>query len=323
MMGLYTGTKYRMGHMGYVVMAAQSGLRVLPTRIIDPDPQSNVVTHAGIAPLPAWAVNDNVQPLEGAGAYKDLAEIPRRREYNITTSIQVQSGTFLKKAVRNIASPPAAHVLGLEAFAMEIGVMSNYADEAYAVQGLDCLFNTLTFNIAEMQFLTADVDLWPSVLVNATPQVQAAVGFPDAGIPQGVLRWEQITWNVAGTDYKPLIQNIRLNFANNLRRQGMRAILLGGGGTEYNISRTAFKTLPGMEKLTLAYSLYDTPPAALREPYNWGTVQGLASDGGSNICRVTIDHHYASNFRQQQTAANEPVMYTMDIAAIGITIADS
>jgi len=319
-MPLYANTKYRMGHMGYVVMKAQNALLVLPTTIIDPDAQSNIVTHAGIAPLPAWAINENIQPLEGAGAYKDLAEIPRRREHNITTSIQVQSGTFLAKAVRNIASPPAAHVLGLEAFAMEIGVMSDYADEAYAVQGLDCLFNTLTFNIAEMQFLTADVDLWPSVLVNGTPQAQAAVGFSPV---QGVLRWEQITWNVGGTDYKPLIQNIRLNFANNLRRQGMRGILLGGGGAEYNISRTAFKILPGMEKLTLAYSLYDTPPAALREPYNWGTVEGLASDGGSNICRVTIDHHYASNFRQQQTAANEPVMYTMDIAAIGITIADS
>lgn len=312
-MTLYGSAVYRMGHQGYVRWKAQSALLCGPTVTTDPTPQTGVSNLLGICPLPAWDKNENLQPLNGAGSYRDLNEIPTLREVSLSVNVQVQDGGFFANAVRGPVG--AGTVLGLPLFAVELGVLADFSD-TYCVQGLDCLVNNCNFTAAERQFFTAQLDIWPHVLVNATPQ---SVSYED---PEDVIRWERITVTNAQTDYKPIIQSVRVSIANNLRRVGMRGYCSTESG-ENQISRTCLRQLPGLERITVAYTLYDSPPAALREPADWGQVELYGESAGGDKIRITLNHQHASRIRQQEANANDPVMFALEGLGRGITIANS
>jgi hypothetical protein len=312
-MALYGNGVYRMGHQGYVRWGPQAALLCGPTVAADPAPQSGVSSLLGITPFPGWDKNENMQPLNGAGAYLDLNEIPTLREVSIPLNVQVQSGTFFANVVR--WAPGEGTTLGLPLFALELGILDGFGD-GYCVQGLDCLVNSCNFTAAERQFFTANLDIWPHVLINATAQ---DVSYAET---EDVIRWERISVSNASTDYKPIIQNVRLSITNNLRRVGMRGYCASGiPPVEQQISRTALRQLPGLERITVSYTLYDSPPAALREPADWGQVELLGESAGGNMIRITLNHQHASRMRQQEANANDPVMFALEGMGRGITIA--
>lgn len=324
-MSLYTGTTFRTGSFGYTAWAAQAAQLVANYNDQgDPDVamQAGVTTLLGIAPVPAFEINDNIMPVEGAGYHQDWNEIPRRRECSFRQAVQIQDGTFLANAIRSDTYVGGKD--GLPLFTIEQG----WTDEnPYRIQGVDCLINSLSLNVQETQFVTADLDIWPMAVIRESPTTQTS--FPAYTPPEDVLRWEQLSWTstVTGTsvDLKPCLQNLRFSVSNTLSREGMRKRLTDGAtpAVELAISRTPREILPGLEKLQLAYTLYDLPTSlSPANPKDWGTVVLLAQNAdASKTLRITIDHHYCTRIGQQQANAGDILTFTADVAAMGVVIA--
>ena len=315
---------YRTGGFGYVAYAAQTvplvdNYNVADGSDVDPDVQDSVSTLMGACPVPSWTVQDNLVPAEGAGYHRDWGQGLMRKECSFRQPVQVQDGAFLAKAIRAVNYTGGKD--GLPLFTTEMG----WTDEnAWRQQGLDCLINTMTLNYQEMAFVTADLDIWATAVLNTSEMPES---YPSYSPPEDVLRWEQLHWTATldsvNYDLRTLLQSARLSVSNNLSREGHRKMLLDENGAELAVSRTCREIVPGMEKLQLSYTVYDLPSGFNpNNPADWGTVVLLAQNSGATkTLRVTLDHHYASRIQAAQVGPREHLTYNMDISAMGIAIA--
>lgn len=317
-MGELTTAVFKKGIRGYWAIKAQSAELVSPTAITDPTVVTGVSTRVGIGPVAAWDLNENTMPLEGAGSYRDLGEIGRRREIGCRANLQITNGTFLANAIRDLEDVGSTTRKGLPLFTTDIAWAGDGGGNA---QLLDCLVNGLVINAAEMQYLTADLDIWAiAARAGSTPAI------PTVSTPADVLRWEQLAVSSdtqGGDDLMPILQSVRVSVNNGLRRVGMREQLFSGSD-ELAISRTARTILPTMEKIQVQYTLRAGSP--VDSNVDWGSTVLLASNGATptpQVCEIIIDHSYASRVAQNQVGPNEVLTYAVDAAAFGIGIYDS
>ncbi len=317
-MGLYANAEYRVGFQGYLKYKTQAGLLVPTTQVVDPSIQPGVDTVVGPCQLPAWNINDNFSPVEGIGSAKDVGQHPGRRECDIRTQLFVANGELLEWAVRDHTTTPVdvSTVKGLKLLCLEIGTDADYGDE-YAKQALDALFSSLRVECAENQKVTADMEWWAVGMIDATPDT--SVGVPESD----VLIWQYITWDINGTDYKPILSRVTVSVNNTLERVGSRN-QLGATGSEEEISRTPYGIRPKMEKLQVQYGLHDKLPDALLTGADWGTVTLHAEQPGAGAGRkrldIEIDANYLNRRGQGQVGANNMLTFTADTASHGITI---
>lgn len=319
-MGEFSGAYFLKGVKGYWAIKAQtSGALVTPTTIADPATQTGVTTRVGVGPVASWDKGENIQPLEAAGSYTDLGEIGRRREVGCRAQLSIVNGTFLGNAIRDVSDLTTTRK-GLPLFTTEIGFVGT---GGYTMQLIDTLLNGLTFNASEGQYLTAEADMWAMC---AIPGGSAAI--PTLTTPVDVLKWRELvvtSVTQGGDDLMPLLQSVRMTVGNNCERVGMRGELFSGGpATELAISRTPSIILPHMEKVQLSYTLRGRSPVATN--LDWGKVVLLASNGATptpQVCRIEIDHHYASRQAMNQTGPNDVMTYSVDAPAFGIQIYDT
>jgi len=246
-----------------------------------------------------------------------------RRESTIRVSqMQFADGSFLLGALRDHAAPDTAGtVKGLPLFACEYGTDAAYgATGAIAEQGVDCLINTVRIDAAELQPLTADVEIWPHVIL---PQ-DAPLEDP-AFAAANILLWQHLTWDIGGTDYHPILSRVSLSVSNNLSREGQRQVLLDVEEAELAISRTPYVIVPHIETVQVQYTLRDRLPAELLTTGDWGEVVLAAAQPGSGAGRgyftATISHSFLNSETFQQAAANQQMSFTVDAPAYAVEFA--
>ena len=323
---LYTNGQYRVGGEGYLTAAAQPSALVLPTALADPSPRTGVTSLLGFCDLPSRQKAESLQPVETIGMMRVAAHNVGQRTYQLGVSrVLVADGTWLAYAVRNHQDPDApGTVRGLQLITYEYGTTSEYgAAVGWAEQALDGLINSLRLSYQEGQPVTANLDIWPAVILEGvTPQVSVGVpGFAP-------LHWVNCTWMIDGVDYKPILAGTDITITNNLIRHGMRN-QLGALGSELAISRTAYAITPGPENLQVRHRFRDDLPAALRGTADWGTLTLRAEQPGTGAGRpffqVAIDHNYldvrggdAANARTPQMWSTTNLAYAIELTA-GLT----
>lgn len=330
-MTIYANAAYRVGHMGYCQYKGQSAPRVAPGATTDPDCSGDTGTVAiGPCSVPGYDRSENMQPIESAGNMAlDLENIPGRREESIRTTVQVANGAFFadtaKAIIRDRTTPQAAGLRkGLQLHSVYMGIGSQFNYQRMTHVGVDCLVNSVGFNIAEGRPLTANVEWWPIAICEEDADLTPAV--PDAG----VLNWGHLAVTNNGTDYHPILGGVRLQASNNLMRIGMRKEL-ATGGVEEKISRTPYSIEPGMEKIMASLTLHDLLPQGMRREGKWTEVASVGlrvraahPDSGYVTTRryVQIDIGDICLAREglQEVAAGRPYSWSVDLTAIGASI---
>jgi len=332
-MALYANAAYRAAYQGYIVAAKQSGVLVPPDATADPTPNISPDLAIGLCQLPAWNITENFQPVESIGSMRDVSYIPGRREATISTRILVSDASIFANAdattpsyvaIRNHDDPDAAGTVnGLQLVAIEVGTAQAYGN-AFGKMGVDCLLNTLRFTFGENQPVTAEAEFWPIALLDVTPQQQTHP-LPAGNAIQPLI-WQQVQWNIGGTDYKPILASVTVSITNNLQRIGTRNLIFDATDPtqEEAISRTPYKILPGLEKVQVTYQLHDKLPAALATTSDWGQVTLHAEQPGSGAGRcyltVRIDHHFLNRHGMGEVPAGQPITFTADVAAFAVQI---
>jgi hypothetical protein len=315
---LFTGGDFHAGHQAYGFYKALSAAAVAFDDLTDPALETEVSTPMGLMTFPGAQVTNNFQAIETIGSSMDVAQVPGRREVDLNTRIQVADGTFLLNALRDRSNLDGTDaVLGLPLFAAECGIGSDFGASAWAYQYLDCLMNSLRLDYREGQPVSADVQIMAMVeLAQASP---AALALSDAD----VLMWTHLSWVVGGIDYRPILSECGLQINNNVQRTGIRNVLMSGA-TELGISRTCYKQVPLLEKITVNFGMYDRIPAALATANDWGTLTMRAevpgTGAGRNYFEVAISHNFLNRSNRQQTPANQIMRWTGDNAAYGVVI---
>ena len=316
-MSEYASAHFIKGVKGYWTTKLQAtGALVTPTTVADPAAQTGVTTRVGVGPVAAWEGSENAQPLEAAGSYTDLAEIGRRREVGCRAQLSLVNGAFLANAIRDVTSLTYTRK-GLPLFTTEVGFVGT---GGYTVQLIDTLLNSVTFNASEGQYLTAEAEMLAITAITG-----GAAAIPAVTVPTDVLKWRELSVTAetqGGDDLMPLLQSVRVTVNNNCERIGMRPQYFSGQN-ELAISRTPMTILPHMEKVQVSYTLRGRSPVATN--LDWGTVTLLATNGAVSpqVCRIVIDHHYASRQAMNQTGPNDVMTYTVDAPAFGIGIYDT
>ena len=317
-MALYANAIYRGAHEGYLFYGNQASKLVASNAVADPVAQATA-TCVGIGPFPSVTNSHNQQPVQGIGSGRVIAYVPGRREATIRASqLQFADGTFLLNAVRNHAAPSTAGtVKGLRLFTCEYGTDTAYAN-SLAEQGIDCLMNTMRFDAAENQPLSADVEIWPQcIITQSTPKTAPAVAASD------ILLWQYLSWSIGGTDYHPILARVSVSVSNNLSREGMRQKTLSGGN-EIAISRTPYVIVPHIETIQVQYTLRDRLPSTLRTAENWGAVTIRAEQTGTGAGRdyfqAVITNNFLNTESFQQAAANQQLSFTVDVPADAIAL---
>jgi hypothetical protein len=318
---LWTGSRFPVGYEGYFYAAAQGSQYVTPTTVTDPSPKGSLAA-IGPCALPGWEQNENMRPVEGIGSGRVLSAVPGRRECSLSTRIDVCDPAFLTTTgnfVRDHASPSGAgKVNGMNLLLCEIGFPSAYPEDAWAVRGVDCLAQSLRLEIAEMQNVTADVELWPICFVRVTPPASAPP--PSSCVP---MIWQTISLVHNGIDYLPGLAGISIGVNNNLERVGSRRMLPVGGSPEFAISRTPVRIKPKLEQLTVSYRWHTIPPVALWSVFNAGQVVITAAQPGTGSragLRITLSNNYMSRVSGQQAQANAMFSASSEMLAHAITI---
>jgi len=317
-MALYGSAIYRGAHEGYLFYGNQGSKLVASNTIADPTAQATA-TCVGISPFPSVTDTQNQQPVQGIGSGRVLNYVPGRREQTIRVSqLQFANGTFLLNAVRDHSDPDkAGTVKGLQLFACEFGTDLGYAN-AIAAQGIDCLINTLRVDAAEMQPLSADVEIWPQcIIAQATPKTTPAPAASD------ILLWQYLSWSMGATDYHPILARVSLSVSNNLSREGMRQKLLSGS-TELAISRTPKIVVPHIETVQVQYTLHDRLPSTLRVANDWGAVtlraEQTGTGAGRDFFQAVISHNFLNTEAFAQAAANQQMSFTVDVPAYAVAL---
>jgi len=318
-MGLYGSGNFRAAHQGYAHYKLQTSRLVAMSAVADPSLQGTVNTAIGVCSLPALNRDEGIRDVEGIGASRDLAKVPGLRTYTMQTRIEVANGTFLTYAIRDRSDPDKAGTVGgLQLLTIETGTDPAFGD-GYAEQALDCLINSLSLDIAENQNLVADVEIWPAVALEQPSP--ATIVLPAAD----VLYWSNLTVKDAGgTDYHSILSRASVRVQNGLQRRGMRQQFGALGTAELAISRTCYKIVPLLEKLTLSYGLHDRLPSALRDTDDWAAVtlraEAAGTGAGRKYVQVVVDHNYLNRQGRQQAPANQMLTWTVDTASYAVAI---
>lgn len=317
-MALFNAANYRAAHQGYAFYQAQGSQLVQPNATSDPSLQSIAKNWIGPVDFPGLNRNENFNPIEAIGSSRDMGFFPGRREADAGVRIQVADASFLEYAIRNRTDPDAAGTIkGLQMLAMEIGTWDDFGD-GYAWQLLDSLINTTQITFAENSPVTATADLWPIVALEQ-PTPKSTITVPDANL----LIWPHSGFDIAGTDYHPIVSRAQISINNGLRRVGTRQ-QSGALGSELEISRTPYAIIPTLEKLRVSYQLHDNVPDSLRTTADWGTVTMSATHpNGTHDLQIQIDQNYLNREGQQQTGANNILQFSADSASRAITITAS
>jgi len=321
-MPLYAGARYGAGFQSIVRYEAQTEQLCPPTWITDP--VAPVCTGiAGPASVPGWDLNENMRAVEGAGSGRDLAQVPGRRECTVSLRLDVADATFLTGAFRSHAvplpgTPGTGWINGLRLMALQFGIGSQYS-EAWSEVGVDALWNSLRFEVAENQNMTADGELWPMAFVTGAPATSAP---PASPVP---IIWQTVQLLNDSTDLKPILAGITFSLNNNLERVGSRALMPIAGipAREQAISRIPFAIRPRLEKLTVQYRLHDVPPNSLLTTFNMGLFRIYGEEPGigarRNCVTVDITNNHMGRVRGQQVTANNILTYETEHAAYAVT----
>lgn len=317
-MAIYTDAKYRVGFQGYFAYGAQAAAICTPQLITDPAAQT-AGTIAGPCALPGVDTSHNVRPLEAIGAGKAQYLMVGRRDHSLRTQIMVADGAFLAYAIRSHSGAVGAGTRkGLQLLTCEVGTDVNIGD-AIADNAIDCLINSLRIEYAEGQPMTADIEIWPTIIVpQTTPKTAPAAPGAD------VLLWQHCTWTVGSTDYKPILSRASFSINNSLQRNGIRPHLADVTSVEPALSRAAYSIEPGIEQVQVSYTLKDRLPAALREVDDWGTVTMRAEQPGTGAGRrfaqIVLSHAVLNRHALGQTPAGQMLSWSVDQAGYTIAI---
>jgi hypothetical protein len=323
-MALYGGAKYNAGYMGYMRATNQASQLCPITQITDPALQTmSGATLIGPGGQPSYQINENQGFVDTIGSGRSEGQYPGRRECQFGQRIEVADATFLTLGLRSHTVPgtrATGFVNGLQLFTAEFGVASDYADTSWAMQGIDCLMNSVRMEFAENQAATAQVDVWPICLLEQTSP--AAKGLPTYRVP---ITWQTISWMVGGVDYKPLLAGLSVGWQNGLQRVGVRNVL-GTGGVEYAISRTCNEIIPGLEVLQMQARLHGRLPAGGLAAVGSGigafTIYGeVPGFGAGRPCvTIVITYNYLRTVGGQEAQANAVLGFTADYAARYIAV---
>lgn len=319
-MPLYTSPNYRVGMQGYLAYAPQAAAYCGPAVILDPAVVGSVNNFVGPCDNPGWQLSEGTRPVQGIGESLDVGVVDGRREFSMSTRLQIANAQILTQAIRAHTEPDVAgSVKGLPRLTIETGADAAFADADLAYQGLDALCNSLRIEYAENQPVQADMEFWPIARIpQPTPQSPWNTG----GYPSGqILVWQHMTWSFGGTDYKNILSRASITLNNNLERVGSRA-MLGVGASELNISRTPYAIVPKLESLQVQYTLYDQIPNAVTR--NLGAVTLYAVQpgvgAGRNYLQVVITNNLLSQRSQTQGPANQMMMFSASTASYAIAI---
>lgn len=329
MMPIYTDAIYRAGYQLYLGWVKQTAHVVALDATSDPTPPSGATT-LGLCRPPALEQAENFMPVESIGAMRDVSFVPGRREPVIRSQIAVSDFSAFANAattpsyvaIRNHTTPSGSGLVnGLQLVTLHLGAGTAFGT-GMGWAGVDSLCNSLRVAYAEGQPVTADVEFWPLAVVPvASPYDRHSVPTGTAAQP---LVWQQLTWQVGSTDYKPILAGVTIAIANNLQRIGSRPVLLGQGGAELAISRCAYRIIPGLEKLQVSYQLHDRLPAALEKTSDWGQVVLRAEQPGTGAGRcylqITIDHSFLNRVAMPATGPGQQVTFTADVAAFAVSM---
>jgi hypothetical protein len=135
--------------------------------------------------------------------------------------------------------------------------------------------------------------------------------------------WHHTTWDIGGTDYKPILSRASVAINNALVREGTR-MQMGTGATELKISRTPYYIGPGVETLQVSFGLRDQMPSTLNNITDWGSVKLRAEQPGVGAGRafvqIELDMNYLNRNSQQQAEATAQLSWSVDMASIGCEI---
>jgi len=329
-MALYDGAHYRVGYQGYIRVLAQSSVLVPPTQITDPTVSAGTSLGDMLAQLPAWQQTENLTEIESVGSMRDVEMIPGRRECTVQTQILVSNGAWLSNetgnyvVVRNHAAPASASNLrnGLQLVTVEVGAAKGFGSGA-ARYGVDALCQSFNLQMNENQPVSAQVEFWPIAFVPVPSGAEQDRHPYPTGFAAQPLVWRQIQWFYGTTDLKPLLDSATFSVANNLNREGARAMIMGAPG-ELAISRTAFTILPGLEKIRVTFRLKDDLPEALRTSADWGKMMLYAVQDGTGAGRcelqVTIKHSRLNRRGMDQGQAGQPIRFTAEPGSYEVSI---
>ena len=262
-------------------------------------------SYIGPAQLPGWELNDNFQPIEGIGWFRDIEQVPGRFEPTVNGQLNIVNPTDLvTTAVRNGTTG------FLPAFAFKIVTAQHIVTFTYAY------FQDLRFQGQE----NGDV--------NATFSIQSLFATLVAGdgtvvvVPHqagGVLRWQHVrTLTVGGEDMRNFLSSFNVGIQNNIQRVGMRT------DNDALYPRGALTMIPGVEKLQVSYNMHTTlltPADAARTMGS--TVITIQPASGTHSLVMTIANNHMSRRSAQQAGANAIIAYSCDVAAYALSFSTS
>ena len=316
---LFTGGDIHAGHQATGFYKAETAQLVSMQAVADPALQTGVTTPMGLMTFPGSQITNNFQAIETIGSSLDVGQQPGRQEVGLNTRIQIANGEFLLNALRDRTKlSTAGYNMGLPWFCAECGIGSDFGASAWAYQYLDCLIDSLRLDYREGQPVSADVQMLAMCrLAQASPGAMSVAN-------ASVLMWTHLSWVVGTIDYRPILSECGVQINNNVQRTGIRNLMYSAGTTELAISRTCYKMVPLLEKVTVNFGLYDRIPSALDTVSDWGTLTMRAevpgTGAGRNFFQVAISHNFLNRTNRQQTPANQIMRWTGDNAAYGIAI---
>ncbi len=322
-MALYGSAAYRSGAQGYVTSKAQAAALVASNATADPAAQTGVNDLIGFVDNPSAQRDEGIQPVQAPGSMRTICHTRGVRTYGINARFLVGDGAFVTYAGRDHADPDkAGTVMGLPLRTYEFGATSEFgAAQADAEQALDGLINSLLLEYREGQPISATVDIWPSVVLEAADGVTAKTTYTPMSCP--VLHWCHLEWDVGGVDYHNILKGCTFSLNNNLIRDGVRK-QLGAIGSEERISRTPYIIKPGVEDVGLRHSWRDKLPASLRSGSDWSTLTMRAEEPGAGAGRrylqVVIAHNFLQRWSREGSDARNMMTWAGDSLSYECTL---
>jgi len=336
-MTTYANGDYRVGHQGYCGFKGQTAALVAPGATVDPVPLLTGAVGIGPCAVPGYDRNEGTQPVETAqNLGRDLEHTPGRREDSLRTTVSIADGSYFTDTfyavVRDRVNPAAVGLRkGLQLHSIYYGIDGRFSNEHLTHVGVDCLLNSVGFNYAEGQPLTANVDWWPTAVIEMDGDITAAA-------PTGsVLNWGHL-WisDSGGVDYHPIAARVSVQISNSLQRIGQRKEIWADGAIpgefiEQKISRTAYSIEPGLEKVQISMTLHDLLPSTMRRQGKWTESGGVAlrlyaahpAAGYVTTRRyfqIDLGDICLSREGMQEVAAGRPFSWSTDLASIGVSI---